>query len=129
MKEETAGGSVNASKYISFAWSWICANQLVAFNSILILLKFHSIVLCSNKNDAATNMQIHPFIDSRVRREALPRLDNYRQSVRALRRPSLSLLHGEALDHISVSGYSDRNMKSSDFDLISSYPQEKNWLE
>lgn len=36
-------------------------------------------------------------------REALPRLDNYRLSLRALKRPSISLLHGEVLEHISVS--------------------------
>lgn len=36
-------------------------------------------------------------------REALPRLDNYRRSIRALKRPSLGLLHGEALEHIQVS--------------------------
>lgn len=36
-------------------------------------------------------------------REALPRLDNYRLSLRAFKRPSISLLHGEALEHIPVS--------------------------
>lgn len=36
-------------------------------------------------------------------REALPRLDNYRLSLRAFKRPSISLLHGEVLEHISVS--------------------------
>ncbi|XP_031623786.1 bumetanide-sensitive sodium-(potassium)-chloride cotransporter [Contarinia nasturtii] len=33
-------------------------------------------------------------------REALPRLDNYRLSLRAFKRPSISLLHGEVLEHI-----------------------------
>lgn len=36
-------------------------------------------------------------------REALPRLDNYRLSLRAFKRPSISLLHGEVLEHIPVS--------------------------
>lgn len=36
-------------------------------------------------------------------REALPRLDNYRLSLRTFRRPSISLLHGEVLEHIPVS--------------------------
>lgn len=36
-------------------------------------------------------------------REALPRLDNYRLSLRTFKRPSISLLHGEVLEHIPVS--------------------------
>lgn len=39
----------------------------------------------------------------RIHREALPRLDNYRLSLRAFKRPSISLLHGEVLEHIPVS--------------------------
>ncbi|XP_055308822.1 bumetanide-sensitive sodium-(potassium)-chloride cotransporter-like, partial [Sitodiplosis mosellana] len=35
-----------------------------------------------------------------ITREALPRLDNYRLSLRAFKRPSISLLHGEVLEHI-----------------------------
>lgn len=36
-------------------------------------------------------------------REALPRLENYRRSLRALKRPSLGILHGEDFEINQVS--------------------------
>lgn len=50
-------------------------------------------------------------------REALPRLDNYRLSLRAFRRPSISLLHGEVLEHIPVSCIS-YNVFKENFDFF-----------
>lgn len=43
------------------------------------------------------------FFSHPTTREALPRLDNYRLSLRTFKRPSISLLHGEVLEHITVS--------------------------
>jgi hypothetical protein len=45
---------------------------------------------------ASSDSKTHRFSLAHLTREALPRLDHYRNSLRAIKRPSLGELHGES---------------------------------
>lgn len=57
---------------------------------------------CNNNHKIIAFFSVFLFLHT-PNREALPRLDNYRLSLRTFKRPSISLLHGEVLEHIPVS--------------------------